>query len=411
MNASTRRNNLNVLFYIKRQKLLKNGEAPICMRITVNGSYVEIMIRRSIPVSLWNQSKEGSKGKDRNAAELNYYINSIRSRIMQIHQELNIEGKIVTATTIRDKFNGKDDGSHTLLNIHEDHNSKCRNLIGKEFSELTIKKFETSIRRISEFLYTRYHVKDISLNDINGEFIREYEHWLKSTMNCKNNSALKYLKILKKVIRIALANEWIKKDPFLGIKFRYDEVDIEFLSREELDILINKNFSVKRLEQVRDVFVFCCLTGLAFSDVEQLSAEHLVRDNNGSLWIRKARQKTKQMCNIPVISRAKAILDKYADCEECQIKGRLLPVSSNQKMNAYLKEIADICGIHKRLTTHVARHTAATVVFLANEVSMENVAKILGHSNIKMTQHYAKVLDSSIMRDMGNVERSFANCL
>ena len=411
MNASTRRNNLNVLFYIKRQKLLKNGEAPICMRITVNGSYVEIMIRRSIPVSLWNQSKEGSKGKDRNAAELNYYINSIRSRIMQIHQELNIGGKIVTATTIRDKFNGKSDDGHTLLNIHEDHNSKCRNLIGKEFSELTIKKFETSIRRISEFLHTRYHVKDISLNDINGEFIREYEHWLKSTMNCKNNSALKYLKILKKVIRIALANEWIKKDPFLGIKFRYDEVDIEFLSREELDILMNKNFSIKRLEQVRDVFVFCCLTGLAFSDVEQLSAEHLVRDNNGSLWIRKARQKTKQMCNIPVISRANAILDKYADCEECQIKGRLLPVSSNQKMNAYLKEIADICGIHKRLTTHVARHTAATVVFLANEVSMENVAKILGHSNIKMTQHYAKVLDSSIMRDMGNVERSFANCI
>lgn len=215
MNASARRNNLNVLFYIKRQKLLKNGEAPICMRITVNGSYVEIMIRRSIPVSLWNQSKEGSKGKDRNAAELNYYINSIRSRIMQIHQELNIEGKIVTATTIRDKFNGKGDGGHTLLNIHEDHNSKCRNLIGKEFSELTIKKFETSIRRISEFLYTRYHVKDISINDINGEFIREYEHWLKSTMNCKNNSALKYLKILKKVIRIALANEWIKRDPVL----------------------------------------------------------------------------------------------------------------------------------------------------------------------------------------------------
>jgi site-specific recombinase XerD len=188
-------------------------------------------------------------------------------------------------------------------------------------------------------------------------------------------------------------------------------VDIEFLSREELDTLMNKSFSIKRLEQVRDVFVFCCLTGLAFSDVEQLSAEHLVRDNNGSLWIRKARQKTKQMCNIPVISRAKDILDKYADCEECQIKGRLLPVSSNQKMNAYLKEIADICGIHKRLTTHVARHTAATVVFLANEVSMENVAKILGHSNIKMTQHYAKVLDSSIMRDMGNVERSFANCI
>lgn len=230
MDALTRRNNLSVLFYIKRQKLLKNGEAPICMRITVNGSYVEIMIKRSIPVSQWSQSREGSKSKDRNAAELNYYINSIRSRIMQIHQELNIDGKIVTAAAIRDRFNGKDGNTRTLLELHKEHNEKCRSLISKEFSELTIKKFDTSIRRISEFLYSRYHIKDISLNDINGEFIREYEHWLKSTMNCKNNSALKYLKILKKVIRIALANEWIKKDPFLGIKFRYDEVDIEFLS-------------------------------------------------------------------------------------------------------------------------------------------------------------------------------------
>ena len=411
MDALTRRNNLSVLFYIKRQKLLKNGEAPICMRITVNGSYVEIMIKRSILVSQWSQSREGSKSKDRNAAELNYYINSIRSRIMQIHQELNIDGKIVTAAAIRDRFNGKDGNTRTLLELHKEHNEKCRALIGREYVAQTVTRFDISRNRLEEFLWSRYNMKDIALNEIKADFIQEYEFWLKTTKQCQNNTMVKYLKILKKVIRIALSNEWIKKDPFLGIKFRYDEVDIEFLSREELDILMNKNFSVKRLEHVRDVFVFCCLTGLAFSDVEQLSAEHLVRDNNGSLWIRKARQKTKQMCNIPVISRAKAILDKYADCEECQIKGRLLPVSSNQKMNAYLKEIADICGIHKRLTTHVARHTAATVVFLANEVSMENVAKILGHSNIKMTQHYAKVLDSSIMRDMGNVERSFANCI
>ena len=148
-------------------------------------------------------------------------------------------------------------------------------------------------------------------------------------------------------------------------------------------------------------------SGMAFSDVYQLSREHLVKDNNGALWIRKARQKTKQMCNIPVLSPAKRLIEKYADCPECVAKNVLFPVLSNQKMNAYLKEIADLCGIQKRLTTHVARYTAATSVFLANEVSMENVAKILGHANIKMTQHYAKVLDQSIMRDMGKVEKSF----
>ena len=153
--------------------------------------------------------------------------------------------------------------------------------------------------------------------------------------------------------------------------------------------------------------VVCCFTALAFVDVQQLSREHLIKDNNGALWIRKARQKTNQMCNVPVLSIPQRILRKYDDNVECIKKGVLLPVISNQRMNAYLKEIADVCGIAKRLTTHVARHTAATVVFLANDVSMENVSKILGHSNIRMTQHYAKVLDSSIMRDMANVERNF----
>ena len=146
MDALTRRNNLSVLFYIKRQKLLKNGEAPICMRITVNGSYVEIMIKRSIPVSQWSQSREGSKSKDRNAAELNYYINSIRSRIMQIHQELNVDGKIVTAAAIRDRFNGKDGNNRTLLELHKEHNEKCRALIGREYVAQTVTRFD--IRRV-----------------------------------------------------------------------------------------------------------------------------------------------------------------------------------------------------------------------------------------------------------------------
>ena len=155
------------------------------------------------------------------------------------------------------------------------------------------------------------------------------------------------------------------------------------------------------------LIVFYRFTALAFVDVQQLSREHLIKDNNGALWIRKARQKTNQMCNIPVLSIPQRILRKYEDNVECIKKGVLLPVISNQRMNAYLKEIADVCGIAKRLTTHVARHTAATVVFLANDVSMENVSKILGHSNIRMTQHYARILDSSIMRDMINVEKNF----
>ncbi|WP_337474656.1 site-specific integrase [Parabacteroides johnsonii] len=406
--GAVKRNTLSVLFIIKKAKLLKNGEAPICMRITVNKRVAEVMIKRSIPIDLWNQKKECSKGKDRVAAELNHYINTVRAKVLQIHRELEIDNKPITADIIKDCFYGRDKVQRSLLEVYAEHNEKCRALIGKEYTESTVTKFDTSINRLKEYIRSCYHRDDIMLAELDGQFIRDFDFWLKTKKHCQNNSALKHLKNLKKIVRIALANDWIKKDPFYGIHFKQEEVNVEFLSREELDILMNKKFTIKRLEQVRDIFVFCCFTALAFVDVQQLSREHLIKDNNGALWIRKARQKTNQMCNIPVLSIPQRILRKYEDNAECIKKGVLLPVISNQRMNAYLKEIADLCGITKRLTTHVARHTAATVVFLANDVSMENVSKILGHSNIRMTQHYAKVLDSSIMRDMVNVKKNFS---
>ncbi len=389
--GAVKRNTLSVLFIIKKAKLLKNGEAPICMRITVNKRVAEVMIKRSIPIDLWNQKKECSKGKDRIATELNHYINTVRAKVLQIHRELEIDNKPITADIIKDCFYGRDKVQRSLLEVYAEHNEKCRALIGKEYTESTVTKFDTSINRLKEYIRSCYHRDDIMLAELDGQFIRDFDFWLKTEKHCQNNSALKHLKNLKKVVRIALTNDWIKKDPFYGIHFKQEEVNVEFLSREELDILMNKEFAIKRLEQVRDIFVFCCFTALAFVDVQQLSREHLIKDNNGALWIRKARQKTNQMCNIPVLTIPQRILRKYEDNAECIKKGVLLPVISNQRMNAYLKEIADVCGIAKRLTTHVARHTAATVVFLANDVSMENVSKILGHSNIRMTQHYAKV--------------------
>lgn len=354
--GAVKRNTLSVLFIIKKAKLLKNGEAPICMRITVNKRVAEVMIKRSIPVDLWNQKKECSKGKDRVATELNYYINTVRAKVLQIHRELEIDNKPITADTIKDCFYGRDKVQRSLLEVYAEHNEKCRALIGKEYTESTVTKFDTSINRLKEYIRSCYHCDDIMLAELDGQFIRDFDFWLKTEKHCQNNSALKHLKNLKKVVRIALANDWIKKDPFYGIHFKQEEVNVEFLSREELDILMNKEFAIKRLEQVRDIFIFCCFTALAFVDVQQLSREHLIKDNNGALWIRKARQKTNQMCNIPVLSIPQRILRKYEDNVECIKKGVLLPVISNQRMNAYLKEIADVCGIAKRLTTHVASH-------------------------------------------------------
>ena len=224
---------------------------------------------------------------------------------------------------------------------------------------------------------------------------------MKIEKGCAQNSAITRLKNLKKIIRIALENDWIKKDPFVYYRFKLEETDPEFLTMDEIKIILSKEFTIKRIEQVRDIFVFCIFTGLAFSDVKDLSPEHLVRDNKGELWIRKNRQKTKIMCNIPVLPVAASILDKYKDVAECT--GKLLPVLCNQRMNSYLKEIADVCGIHKNLSTHTARHSYATSICLANGVSMENVAKMLGHADTSVTKHYARVLDQNIFKDMQKV--------
>lgn len=324
----------------------------------------------------------------------------------KIHRELEIDGKPISAQIIKDIFlgNTKEEDSETLVEVYTEHNERCRKLIHTEYSPSTIYKFDTSLKFLREFMKKELNKEDTPLNQINKNFIRQYETYLKTERGCNHNSAIKHLKIFKKVIRIALANDWLQKDPFASIKFHLDEVHVDFLTMEELNLLVNKEISNKRLSQVRDVFVFCPFSGLAFVDVKELRQEQIVKDTNGQTWIRKPRHKTNNMCNVPLLQIPQMLLEKYKDDKECQLRGQLLPIPTNQKMNAYLKKVADICGINKRITSHVARHTAATSVFLANKVSMENVAKMLGHSSTRMTQHYARVLDQSIAEDIANVD-------
>ena len=241
------------------------------------------------------------------------------------------------------------------------------------------------------------------MSEVNGELIRAFEFYLKTEKECQQNTVIRYMKCLKKITNLALANEWITKDPFIGIKFHEKEVIREFLTLDELHRIYNKEFSLDRITVVRDVFIFASFTGLAFIDVQQLSAEHIVQDNNGNYWIRKPRQKTKNMCNIPLLDIPMQILERYKSHPTCQKKNVLLPVPCNQKMNSYLKEIADVCGLQKNLCTHSARHSYATSICLANGVSMENVAKMLGHADTSVTKHYARVLDQNIFKDMQKV--------
>lgn len=405
-----KRDSFRVLFFLKKTKLLKNGEASVCMRITVNGTRVENNIRKSIDPALWSQAKETARGKSRRACDLNTYIEEARIKLYQIFCELEQQNRPVTAHLLQEFFFGqeKPEEVRTLLGTMQEHNDQCRALVGTDYALITVRRYESCRRYLAELIRQRYGKEDLPLAEVNGELVRAFAFYLKTEKGCQQNTVIRYMKCLKKITNLARANDWMAKDPFLGIRFHEKEVVREFLTMDELQTIYRKEFPLERLTLVRDVFIFAAFTGLAFIDVQQLAPEHIVRDNNGNLWIRKPRQKTKNMCNIPLLDIPQEILRKYANHPTCRKKGVLLPVPCNQKMNSYLKEIADICMIRKNLTTHCARHSYATSVCLANGVSLENVAKMLGHSNIKMTQHYARVLDSSILRDMMQVERAIS---
>ena len=356
-----KRASFSVLFFIKKTKLLKNGEAPIRLRITVNSISVELQIRRSVALNLWSEAKECSMGRTKAAAELNEYIRMLKLRVLTIQRELEAEGTIYTARLIMDKLYSCEEGRYTLLNVFRKHNNDCRRLIGIDYVQITVSRFDNCCKYLGHFIQKQYGKEDMNLTELNGEFVRNFEIYLKTTRNCQQNTVIRYMKGLKKIVNLAIANDWMHKNPFAGIRFQEKEVIREVLTKEEIERMMCKEFALPRLEYVRDVFIFCVFTGMAYVDVNNLRQEHIVRDNNDDLWIRKARQKTNNMCNIPLLKIPQLLMEKYKNHPLCTKTGALLPVPSNQKMNSYLKEIADFCGIQKNLTTHAAKHHTISI--------------------------------------------------
>lgn len=391
---------LKVLFFVRKSRALRNGEYPIVMRVTHNGTRAEAMVKRSVAADNWSAKQQRAIQKDKTSQELNKFLETLHFKVMKIERDIELDGEVLTASAIKERIFGSEAERHTVLMAFDRHNKETNKLSESgEIAPATAQRYETCRSHLAEYIKAEYRKDDMYFASINQEFIRGFEVFLKTDKGCAHNTTLKYLRNFKKIIIRALNNGWMKKDPFLNFKFKFKEVDRDFLEEAELLTLINKEIKIPRIAQVRDIYVFCCYTGLAFSDVKELKQEHLSTDNEGKQWIRKARHKTKQMSNIPLLNKAKEILEKYKN-ERSEF---LLPVLSNQKMNVYLKEIADICGITKNMTTHTARHTFATTVTLANKISIESVSKMLGHSSIAMTKHYARILDSSLSKEMAGI--------
>lgn len=407
LNVTTMKAKVSILFYAKRAKASVNGLVPIYTRITINGKRIELSTSRFVHINKWSTEAGKMKGSSDEARSINSHLDLLKIQIIDAQMEL-IHKKIpVSAENLKSKLLGSDERSRMLVAIFTDHNNKIKELVGKEYAAGTLERYKTSLKHTVDFMQWKYNITDIDITKIDHAFIMDYEFWLRSVKNCANNTAVKYLKNFNKIIKQCLANDWIDKNPFANYKSKVKEVERVYLSEKEIQNIMRKDFKNERLSVVRDIFIFSCFTGLAYIDVKNLTPAHISLGIDGEKWIFTHRQKTETASKIPLLPVTQMIINKYQNHPQSSQQDKLLPIPSNQKMNAYLKEIATICEIEKELTFHIARHTFATTVTLTNGVPIESVSKMLGHKNLRTTQHYAKVLDRKVSDDMQQLRNKF----
>lgn len=403
------KSSFSLVFYINRTKARKNGACPVMLRININGQKVAFHIKRVIMPDDWDTNRYQMKGRTTSARVFNDYIEALRLKTLRVYNELLNQHHEVSPNMLRDAVLGINSAKpKMLLEIWNEHNEGLKKLIGKENSYATYQKFTTARNHVASYLLNQYQLNDISIKQLNYQFIINFSLYLKSEKNIGNNTTTKFLQNFKKIVTIAKRNGWIQNDPFDHIQLKIEEVDRPYLTEKEMKSLMDLQSPFERLNKVRDLFIFSCFTGLAYIDMKQLTKKEIEQNEQG-LWIKTHRQKTGVRANIPLLEVPQKILNRYANVAIMMPDDPLLPMLSNQKLNAYLKELADICGIKKQLTFHVARHTFATTVTMTNGVPIESVSKMLGHKKIATTQHYARIVDQKVGEDMGALALKLQN--
>ncbi len=387
-----KKSTFKVNYLLRKDKVLKNGEVPINIRITLNGERATFNSKYNVKPEIWNQKSNRAKGTTAYASSINKYLDNVYIKLCDSLRDLEERGFEVTAENIKNNYLGfMEHRQVTVLNLYQEHNDKMKSLVGKGYAYSSLEKHYSTIGHLKGFLKWKYKANDLNIERVDYNFVSEFQFYLKSEKNISHNTSIKYLRNFGKVVRIAINANYLKQNPFAAMRLCYDEIERPFLDITELQKLIQFQPQVRRLEQIKDIFLFCCLTGLAFVDTKTLTEDCLFTSPTGEIWIKKQRQKTKKWSHIPLLPQAKFLLDKYEN-HSIREKGYLLPVPTNQKMNAYLKEIADLCGINKNLTTHLARHTFATLQ-LTHGTDIYTVSKMLGHADVKTTQIYAQIVD------------------
>lgn len=387
--------------YILRKDRIQNDLAPVYLKLLLVGRKAYVSTGEKVRVDEWDERSGKFLGSTPLINSKNELLDRMRLEVINIYNELKASDKDITVDVLRSRLaTGETDVRKYLFECCQIYNSSFEKLVGIEIGAITFGRYATFAARISDFITIKMKQKDILLTDIKYSFGIEYEHYLKTELKLHQNTLVKYIQYLNRVLDYCVKYEWLDKNVLFGYKCPVKESKREYLTQDELQRVMDKDINIERLREVRDIFVFCCHTGYAYKDAAELTPDHIGTGINGRKWIYTSRQKTDNVSNVPLLDQAMEIIEKYKDHPICQSKNRLLPMKSNQKLNAYLKELADICGISKPITTHIARHTFATTVLLSNGVSMEATSKMLGHNSLKTTQIYGKILETRVGAEM-----------
>ena len=393
------RSSFSILFFIRENRVRKDGTTIIEVLVSVNGERSGFSTGKKVKAANWDKIKQQVKGKDEEAKSLNNYLKAVKAKLYQKEAELLDRGFVITAKLLCEAYQEKVESlkERSLFDVFAEHNSEQKKQIGKGVSKATYWISEYTVRLLKEFMNQKYKREDMYLKELNLNFIQSFHSFLRVEKGMCQNSSTKHLKLLKKILNLSVANSYIPFNPFAIYKVEREPVEIDFLTEEELRRIINFDTPLPRLEKTRDMFLFSCFTGLSYIDVKTLTAAHFEKDSDGRIWIKKRRVKTGVLSRIPLLPMAKMILEKYKGGD------KLLPIQDAADINKYLKDIAILCNINKRITHHTSRHTFASTVTLANNISLEVVSKMLGHTNTRMTAHYAKLVDETIANQMDKI--------
>ena len=394
-------NNLHILFWLYKSKKNKQNEAPIYLRITYNNERKNISTGYYLHPVRWDDTKAMVKGSKDDAKQINSYISQTKATLMELFNDM-LKNRDINLDILVDRLFGRDVNKMTLMELVEHHNTDFYARIGTDYTFSTYEKYDILRRKLEAFIQFKYQKKDIRLKDLGHKFMADFDFYLKNHDKNEHNTATKYLKNLKKILNTGVVNGWVEENPFENFRSTYKDVDRVYLSQAELDMLEEKYFRLERLRLVRDMFMFQCYTGLAYSDMAKLTAGNVSPGIDGNKWIITRRKKTDVRAAIPLLPKAEELMNKYDNGTTSPTRP-LFPFYAIQKFNAYLHEIAEICGIHKNLTSHVGRRTFATTIALANGIGLETISKVLGHTSTKITSQYAVVTDHKISQDMAKL--------